>query len=35
VKHASRELDGFITAKYFMATEAAKIYQVLQAGKVL
>jgi hypothetical protein len=32
---ASRELKGFIASKYFMATETAKLCQVLQAGKSL
>jgi hypothetical protein len=31
---ASRELNGFISSQYFMATETAKASQVLQAGKI-
>jgi hypothetical protein len=35
VTFTNRELKGFISSKYFMATETAKVSHVLQAGKIL
>jgi hypothetical protein len=35
VKLESREMNGFIASKCFMAPETGKIFQELQAGKIL
>jgi hypothetical protein len=35
VKLASRDPNGFIASKYLLAPETLKIWQMLQAGKIL